>query len=135
MKKVVILLLLGVSFLFSAINLQTASKNELMSIKGIGQKKADQIMEYRKSNVIKSADDLKSIKGFGKGIISNVKAEKTVNKKKMNEKKKRVKIEDKRKTKIQKVKNSNKTPKQIQKRKEVINKKAKAKKMKIKENK
>lgn len=135
MKKIVLVLLLGVSFLFSAINLQTASKNELMSIKGIGPKKADQIIEYRKSKQIKSADDLKNIKGFGKGIISNVKAEKTVNKKKMSEKKKRAKIEDKRKMKIQKVKTSNKTPEQIKKRKETINKKAKEKKMKIKEKK
>ena len=31
-----------------------------MEIKGIGEKKADAIIEYRKSNTINSADDLKT---------------------------------------------------------------------------
>ena len=65
---------LSVSFLFSAINIQTASKDELMCIKGIGEKKATAILKYRKSNKVKSADDLINIKGFGKVIIANVKA-------------------------------------------------------------
>lgn len=64
---------LSVSFLFSAINVQTASKDELMCIKGIGEKKANAIMKYRKSKKLKSIDDLIEIKGFGKGIIANVK--------------------------------------------------------------
>ena len=70
-----------------------------MSIKGIGPKKADDIMKYRKSNTINSADDLKNIKGFGDGTISNIKAEKKVSKAKMKEKQKKSKIEDKRKAK------------------------------------
>ena len=70
---------LSVSFLFSAMNLQTASKDDLMCIKGIGDKKADAIIKYRKSNQIKSADDLINIKGFAKGLIAKVKkGEKTV---------------------------------------------------------
>ena len=64
---------LSVSLLFSAINVQTASKDELMCIKGIGDKKADAIIKYRKSNKLKSADDLINIKGLGKVIIQNVK--------------------------------------------------------------
>ena len=63
---------ISVSFLFS-INVQTASKDELMCIKGIGQKKADTIIKYRKSTKLKSADDLLEIKGFGKVLVSNVK--------------------------------------------------------------
>lgn len=47
MKKIVALLILGVSFMFAALNLQTATKEELMGIKGIGDKKAEQILEYR----------------------------------------------------------------------------------------
>ena len=70
---------LSVSFLFSAINLQSASKDELMCIKGIGAKKAEAIIKYRKANKLKSADDLKDIKGFGAGLIAKVKkGEKTV---------------------------------------------------------
>lgn len=73
MKKIVALFALCGTLVFGAINLQTASKEELMSIKGIGEKKAEQIIEYRKTNTIKSADDLKNIKGFGDNIVSNVK--------------------------------------------------------------
>jgi competence protein ComEA len=93
MKKIIALLLLSVSFIFAAINLQTASKDELMSIKGIGPMKADKIMKYRISNVINSADDLQKIKGFGPVIISNVKADKTVSKKKIMKANKREKKE------------------------------------------
>lgn len=68
-------MMVSFSFLFSAVNLQTASKDELMCFKGIGAKKADAILEYRKSNTLNSADDLLAIKGFGKGMISNIKAD------------------------------------------------------------
>ena len=73
MKKIVALLMLCVSFMFAAKNLQTATKEELMSIKGIGDKKADSIIEYRKTNEIKDPEDLKNIKGFGDSIVSNIK--------------------------------------------------------------
>ncbi len=89
MKKIIAMLMLSVSFMFAAMNLQTASKDELMSIKGIGPKKADQIIKYRKTNRIKSADDLQNIKGFGPGIIANVKGDKKVSKAKMKEKTKK----------------------------------------------
>ncbi len=72
MKKIVALLALCGTFLFAEINLQTASKEELMGVKGIGEKKAEQIMEYRKTNKISSPEDLKNIKGFGDNIVGNV---------------------------------------------------------------
>jgi competence protein ComEA len=73
MRKIVALLMLCVSFVFAAINLQTATKEELMEIKGIGDKKADQIIEYRKTNKINEPEDLKNIKGIGDSIVSSVK--------------------------------------------------------------
>lgn len=91
MKKIILMLMLATSFIFAAINLQTASKEELMSIKGIGEKKADQIMEYRKTNKINTPDDLKNIKGFGNSIISNVKSHKE--EKKENKKVEKVKAD------------------------------------------
>jgi len=71
MKKVLVTLLLMISFA-SALNVQTASKDELMCIKGIGEKKASAIMKYRKSHKLKSAKDLLEIKGFGKALVQNV---------------------------------------------------------------
>ena len=72
MKKILAILAVVSSLLFGAVNLQTGSKEELMSIKGIGEKKAEQIIEYRKLNKISKPEDLKNIKGFGDGVVENV---------------------------------------------------------------
>lgn len=66
---------MSISLLFASMNVQTVSKKELMCIKGIGEKKAEAVLKYRKSHKLKSADDLINIKGFGKTIIENVKKE------------------------------------------------------------
>jgi competence protein ComEA len=71
MKKILLMMVLTASFL-TAINVQKASKDELMCIKGIGEKKASAIMKYRKSHKLKSAEDLLEIKGFGKVLVKNV---------------------------------------------------------------
>jgi len=71
MKKILFMLVVTLSFL-SALNVQNASKDELMCIKGIGEKKASAIMKYRKSHKLKSAQDLLEIKGFGKALVKNV---------------------------------------------------------------
>ena len=86
MRKIVALLMLGVSFMLAALNLQTATKEELMGIKGIGDKKAEQILEYRKTNKINSPEDLKNIKGFGDSIVSNIKKESGTEKEKVSKK-------------------------------------------------
>ena len=71
MKKILFMLAISLSFL-SAINVQKASKDDLMCIKGIGEKKASAIIKYRKSHTLKSAKDLLEIKGFGKALVKNV---------------------------------------------------------------
>jgi competence protein ComEA len=114
MKKILVALLLMFSFA-SALNLQKASKDELMCIKGIGEKKASAIMKYRKSHKLKSAKDLLEIKGFGEALVDNVKrgtksvacggkksskksTKKSVNKKKSTDKKSSTKKKDTKKS-------------------------------------
>ena len=75
MKKIFLMTTMSVSLLFSAIDLQSASKDELVCIKGIGDKKADQIIKFRESHTITSPDDLLEIKGFGEKLIEKIKKE------------------------------------------------------------
>ncbi|PRM89507.1 ComEA family DNA-binding protein [Aliarcobacter cryaerophilus] len=103
MKKFVAILAIFTTLFLGAMDLQTASKSELMEIKGVGDKKADAIIEYRKTNTIKSADDLKNIKGFGDSIINNVKNS-VKEKPKKNKKDEKSKSEDNKESK--KMKNS-----------------------------
>jgi len=70
--KTFLALIISSVFAF-AINVITASKAELMTIKGIGAKKAEAIIDYRAKNKIKTADDLKGVKGVGKALINNLK--------------------------------------------------------------
>ncbi len=73
MLKKLLLTLMIMSVSLFAINFQTASKSELMSIKGIGEKRATAIIKYRKTNKIRSASDLEKIPGIGKEIANNAK--------------------------------------------------------------
>ena len=57
MKKFVAILAIFGALFLGAMDLQTASKSQLMEIKGVGEKKADAIIEYRKTNTIKSAKE------------------------------------------------------------------------------
>ena len=95
MKKIVALFMLSCSFLFAQINLQTATKEEWMGIKGIGEKKAEQIIEYRKTNTINNTEDLKNIKGFGDSIVGNIKETNSVSKENINKKAESIKDEKK----------------------------------------
>lgn len=75
MKKIFFGLVLSCAFLFASIDLNSATKDELMQIKGIGAKKAEMIIDFRKKQKINKVEDLMGIKGFGKGLIENIKNE------------------------------------------------------------
>ena len=63
MKNLVILALL-VSLAVAKININEASRYELMTIGGLDAGRADMLMQYRQKREISSADELKDINGF-----------------------------------------------------------------------
>jgi len=60
------------------ININTASKEELMTITGIGESKALSIIEYRVDNVFSSIEDIKNVSGIGDSLFESIKAYITV---------------------------------------------------------
>lgn len=69
-----------VSFAASAVvNLNTATKEELVALSGIGPSKAQAILDYRAQHGgFKSVDELKDVKGIGARRFERLKAELTV---------------------------------------------------------
>lgn len=58
----------------SLISLNTATKDQLMTLSGIGESKANSIIEYRTLNgPFKSIEDLKNITGIGDSIFDQIK--------------------------------------------------------------
>ena len=56
------------------ININRASLLELISLPGIGEKKAQAIIEYRENiGSFKSKEDIKKVKGIGEGIYTKIK--------------------------------------------------------------
>ena len=67
--KFVFALVTTVSFLFAAIDINNASANELVNLKGVGEKRAASILAYRKQHCFKSVDEITKIKGLGKKFL------------------------------------------------------------------
>ncbi|MDH4234182.1 MAG: helix-hairpin-helix domain-containing protein [Gallionella sp.] len=82
MKKLLLVLIALFAFsgmALAAVNLNTASKEELQSVNGIGPKKAEAIIAYRTRNGwFKNVDDLKKVKGFGDKSVEDMRPELTV---------------------------------------------------------
>ena len=67
---------LGVSFAMAAVNLNTATADELEALPGIGKAKAAAIVEYREQNGgFKNKEELKQVKGIGDKIYEQVEKE------------------------------------------------------------
>jgi competence protein ComEA len=75
LKIVILAAMLSLSLSLSAaqaVNINTASKAELMSVRGIGEKRAEAIIAYRdKNGPFKSVEDLESVQGIGPAILKD----------------------------------------------------------------
>ena len=81
MKKLLIVLVMWFAICgiaMAAVNINTATKEELTSLKGIGEKRAQDIIDYRtKNGPFKSVDDLEKVPGIGPGTMKQIRSELT----------------------------------------------------------
>jgi competence protein ComEA len=79
-----LLLALAIWFAFSGaalavVNINTATKEELTTLKGVGDKRAQEIIDYRKKNGnFKSVDELEKVPGIGPGLMKQIRSDVTV---------------------------------------------------------
>ena len=60
------------------ININYASKEELMTLPGIGEAKAQKIIDYRSSTRFRKKEDIKSVNGIGDAVYNSIKDSITV---------------------------------------------------------
>ena len=81
MKKLLLVLVMWFAIYgaaIAAVNINTATKEELTSLKGIGEKRAQDIIDYRtKNGPFKSVDDLEKVPGIGPGTMKQIRPELT----------------------------------------------------------
>jgi competence protein ComEA len=98
LKRVMgLVLVLGLTMAFgmSIKEVNKASKEELMQIKGIGEKNADAIIKARKKEKFKNFEELEQVKGVGPALVDNIKKDVKVKEEKKETKKKHSKKEKK----------------------------------------
>jgi len=62
----------------AVVNINTATKEELTTLKGVGEKRAQEIINYRtKNGPFKTVDDLEKVPGIGPGIMKQIRSEVT----------------------------------------------------------
>jgi len=67
--RFLVLVLMTVSFVFGSVDINTASAEELTSLKGIGDKKAEAIIAYRTKNCFRSVHEMVNVKGIGRKFL------------------------------------------------------------------
>ncbi|HRF56983.1 MAG TPA: helix-hairpin-helix domain-containing protein [Campylobacterales bacterium] len=74
MKKIIALLSLA-AFAFAAVDINSASVEELTKVKGLGKAKATAIVDYRKTKCFDNVDELAKVKGLGAKSVEGMKKE------------------------------------------------------------
>src|SRR5262245_6911062 len=81
MKKLLLALVMWFAIysgVMAAVNINTATKEELTTLQGIGEKRAQDIIDYRtKNGPFKSVDDLEKIPGIGPGTMKQIRPQLT----------------------------------------------------------
>jgi competence protein ComEA len=67
--KIFMIVALLAGFVFGAVDINNANVKELSSLKGIGVKKAEAIVTFRKGHCFKSVDEIVKVKGIGKKFL------------------------------------------------------------------
>ncbi|MDR1976753.1 MAG: helix-hairpin-helix domain-containing protein [Campylobacteraceae bacterium] len=76
MKKLFLVLLFLAVSLFAKIDINSADAKTLASIKGVGDKKAEAIVDYREKNgKFTNIDDVVKVKGVGNKLLEIIKQE------------------------------------------------------------
>ena len=73
MKKIIAGICVFVGLLFGVVNINTASIDELKALKGVGETKAQAIIDYRKEQNFTSIDEIKKVKGIGNKVFEKIK--------------------------------------------------------------
>jgi len=69
MKSFVVLALVA-SLLMGAVDINSADKEALMGLNGIGEAKAQAIIKHREAKCISNAKELQEVRGIGEAIIA-----------------------------------------------------------------
>ena len=82
MRKLLLAIITTLAFTspsWAAVDINSATQAQLQSIRGIGPRKAQAIIEYRRKNgPFKSVEDLDKVPGFGQKTVQAVKKDITV---------------------------------------------------------
>lgn len=73
MKKLFLVFLAFMGVLFAAVNINTADIDTLKALKGIGEAKAQAIIDYRSEQNFTKPEDIKKVKGIGDKIYEGIK--------------------------------------------------------------
>lgn len=65
----ILIFILATATLFGAIDINNASVKELTRLNGVGTKKAEAIVTFRKGQCFKTIDDLSKVNGIGKKTV------------------------------------------------------------------